>query len=50
MFAVRKDEWKEEDVEGSGEGRNRRDEIRVRENGKTVCWASAAGAEISRVF
>lgn len=44
MFASEKADWKEKDLEGSGEGKERRDEIRVDEDWKSVYWGSAGAA------
>lgn len=37
MFGSRKVDWKKEAAERDKEGRDRLDEIRVKENEKTVC-------------
>lgn len=50
MFASEKDEWKERDVEESGERKNWPDESATEEDERKVHWGSARVAAASRVF
>lgn len=50
MFGSGNGDWKEEYVEGTEEGRNRQNEIRVGEDVKTVYESCAGGAGTSLLF
>lgn len=50
MFANGKDDWNETDVEKSGDERNRRNEVEVKEDERTLYWSSARVKETLRVF
>lgn len=48
MFASGKSDWNETDLQESGDGKNRRDEIRAGGHEKAVYWGTSRVAETSR--
>lgn len=50
MSASDKDDWKKGDLKGGREGEGRRDDTRIRGNGKTIYWSIAGVRVASRIF